>query len=179
MINHNEWLIVGLITSPQGINGALKVKSLSDFKERFTKPGKRWIQKENQIPIELELTSGFKKPGKNSFIITFREITNRNQAENFKGYKLLVKVNSIPQLKKDEFHLTELVNLKVKILEKEQFKVIGKIINLENEKNNLLVIQLLKNDKKVLIPFVKEIVPIVDIKNKFIIITPPPGLLEL
>ena len=36
MINKNEWLIVGLITSPQGINGELKVKSLSDFEERFT-----------------------------------------------------------------------------------------------------------------------------------------------
>ena len=179
MINHDEWLIVGLITSPQGINGELKVKALSDFEERFTKPGKRWIQKEDEIPIEFELTSGFKKPGKESFIIKFREITNRNEAENLKGHKVLVKVNSIPQLNNNEFHLTELVNLEVKILEKEQFKIIGKIINLENEKNNLLVVQLFKNDKKVLIPFVKEIVPVIDIKNKFIIITPPPGLLEL
>ena len=111
MINHNEWLIVGLITSPQGINGEIKVKSLSDFEERFTKPGKRWIQKENEIPIEYELTSGLKKPGKESFIIRFSEITNRNEAEKLKGHKVLVKVNSIPQLNKDEFHLTELVNL--------------------------------------------------------------------
>lgn len=40
MINHDEWLIVGLITSPQGINGKIKIKSLSDFEERFTEPGK-------------------------------------------------------------------------------------------------------------------------------------------
>ena len=179
MIDHNEWLIVGLITSPQGINGNIKVKSLSDFEERFTKPGKRWIQKEHEIPKELELTSGFKKPGKEFFIITFREITNRNQAEKLKGYKVLVKVESIPQLNRDEFHLTQLINLQVKILEKDNYKIIGKIIDLENEKNNLIVIQLLKNNKKVLIPFVKEIVPVVDIKNKFIIISPPPGLLEL
>ncbi len=179
MINHNEWLIVGFITSPQGINGAIKVKSLSDFEERFTKPGKRWIQKENEIPKEFELTSGFKKPGKESFIIRFREITNRNEAENLKGHKVLVKANSIPKLNKDEFHLTELIGLKVKILENNRSQIIGKIINLENEKNNLLLIQLFKNNKKVFIPFVKEIVPVVDIKNKFIIISPPPGLLEL
>ena len=179
MINHNEWLVVGLITSPHGINGKIKVKSLSDFEERFTKPGKRWIQKENETPIELELTGGFKKPGKESFIITFREINNRNQAEKLKGYKVLVKIDSIPQLNDDEFHLTQLINLEVKILENNQLNIIGKIINLENEKNNLLVIQLFKNHKKVLVPFVKEIVPVVDIKNKFIIITPPPGLLEL
>ena len=46
MINKNEWLIVGLITSCHGINGQVKVKSLSDFEERFLKPGVRWIQKE-------------------------------------------------------------------------------------------------------------------------------------
>ena len=83
------------------------------------------------------------------------------------------------QLNKGEFHLTELVNLKVKILENNQLHIIGKVINLANEKNNLLVIQLLKNNKEVLIPFVKEIVPIVDIKEQFIVITPPLGLLEL
>ncbi len=179
MINHNEWLIVGLITSPQGINGKIKVKSLSDFEERFTKPGKRWIQKGNETPRELELTKGFKKPGKEAFIITFKGINNRNQAENLKGHKVLVKVDAIPKLSKEEFHLTELVNLKVKIFKKNQLHIIGKVINLENEKNNLLVIQLVRNNKKVLIPFVKEIVPIVDIKKKFIILTPPAGLLEL
>ncbi len=179
MINHDEWLIVGFITSPQGINGKLKVKSLSDFEERFTDPGKRWIQKENETPSEFELTHGFKKPGKQSFIITLKEINTRNQAENLKGHKILVKVDAIPKLSKGEFHLTELVNLNVKILENNQLHIIGKVINLTNEKNNLLVIQLLKNNKEVLIPFVKEIVPVVDIKKQFIVLTPPSGLLEL
>ena len=179
MIIHNEWLVVGLITSPHGINGKIKVKSLSDFEERFTKPGKRWIQKEKEIPTELELTSGIKQPGKESFIISFKGINNRSQAENLKTYKVLVKANDIPKLKKEEFHLSELVNLKVKILENSQLKIIGKVINLQNEHNNLLVIKLLKNNNEVLIPFVKEIVPVVDIKKKFIVLTPPSGLLEL
>jgi len=179
MINHDKWLIVGLITSPQGINGKIKVKSLSDFEERFTSPGTRWIQKENEPPKEFELTHGFKKPGKDFFIITFKEITNRNQAENLKGHKVLVKSDALPKLSKEEFHLTQLVNLKVKILENNQLITIGKVINLENENNNLLVIQLLKNNKEVLVPFVKQIVSVVDIEKKFIIVNPPSGLLEL
>ena len=179
MINDDEWMIVGLITSPQGINGKIKVKSLSDFEERFTKPGRRWIQKDQEIPTELELISGFKQPGKESFIISFKGINNRTQAENLKMYKILVAIDDIPKLKKEEFHLTELVNLKVKLLVDNNLQVIGKVTNLQNEKNNLLVIKLLKNNKEVLIPFVKEIVPVVDIKNNFLIITPPSGLLEL
>ena len=179
MIDKNEWLIVGLITSCHGLNGQVKVKPLSDFEERFLKPGMRWVQKDNESPSKIELKSGFKLPGKETFIIKFQEINTRNHAEQLKQYKILVKTNDLPKLKKDEFHLLELINLRVKTLENDELKIIGKVIHLENEKNNLLVIELFQNQKKVLVPFVKEIVPLVDIKNNFLIINPPNGLLEL
>ena len=179
MINKNEWLVVGLITSCHGINGQVKVKSLSDFEERFLKPGIRWLQKENEPPSKIELTSGFKQPGKETFIIKIQGINTRDDAEQLKKYKILVKSNKLPKLKKEEFHFLELINLQVKTVENEQLQTIGKVINLENDKNNLLVIELLKNQKRVLIPFVNEIVPLVDINNNFLIIDPPKGLLEL
>jgi len=179
MINKNEWLTVGLITSCHGINGQVKVRSLSDFEERFIKPGTRWLQKEAESPIKMELTAGYKQPGKETYIIKFTGINNRNHAEEIKKYKILVKTNKLPKLNEEEFHLLKLINLHVKTLENNELKIIGKVINLENEKNNLLVIELFKNQKKVLVPFVKEIVPLVDIKNNSLIINPPKGLLEL
>ena len=179
MINKDEWLVVGLITSCHGINGQVKVKSLSDFEERFLQPGVRWLQKENESPTKIELISGYRQPGKENFIIKFLTINTRNHAEQLKKYKILVKSNEIPKLKKDEFHLLELINLQVKIFQDKELTVIGKVINLDNERNNLLVIELLKNKKRVLVPFVKEIVPLVDKKENFIIITPPKGLLDL
>ena len=179
MIDKNEWLVVGLITSCHGINGQVKVKSLSDFEERFLKPGIRWLQKDDEPPSKIELTSGFKQPGKETFILKFNGINTRDHSEQLKKYKILVKANKLPKLNKEEFHLLELINLQVKTLENDQIKIIGKVINLENEKNNLLVIELFENQKKVLVPFVKEIVPLLDIKNNFLIINPPSGLLEL
>ena len=179
MINKNEWLTVGLITSCHGINGQVKVKSLSDFEERFLKPGIRWLQKENEHPTKIELLSGFKQPGKETFIVKLKGINTRDHAEQLKKFKILVKTDKLPKLEREEFHLLELVNLEVKTLENDKLKTIGKVVNLENEKNNLLVIELFKNQKEVYIPFVKEIVPIVDKKNNFLIINPPNGLLEL
>ena len=179
MILKNEWLVVGLITSCHGINGQLKVKSLSDFEERFLKPGIRWLQIENEPPSKIELTSGFKQPGKETFIVKLQGINTRNRAEQLKNHKILVKANNLPDLKKEEFHLLQLINLQVKAIENDELKIIGKVIDLENEKNNLLIIELFNEKKKVLIPFVKEIVPLVDIQNNCIIINPPKGLLEL
>ena len=179
MIDKKEWLVVGLITSCHGIKGQLKVKSLTDFEERFLKPGMRWLQKENEPPLEIKLTSGFRQPGRATFIISIEGINSRNDAEQLKNFKILVKTDNLPRLQKEEFHLLELINLQVKTLENDKLKIIGKVLDLENEKNNLLVIQLFKNQKVVLIPFVEEIVPLVDIKNNFLIINPPKGLLEL
>ena len=179
MINKNEWLTVGLITSCHGINGQVKVKSLSDFEERFLKPGMRWLQKGNEPPSRIKLISGFKQSGKETFVLKFHGVDTRNNAEQLKKFKILVKTDKLPKLNKEEFHLLELIDLEVKTLENDKLKIIGKVINLENEKYNLLVIELFKNQKKVLIPFVKEIVPLIDIKNNFLIINPPNGLLEL
>ena len=174
-----EWLVVGIITSSHGIKGELKVKSLSDFSERFTKPGKRWLQINKEEPILYNLISGYKKPGKDLFIISLDEVQDRDSAERLKKYKFLVESNNIPKLKQDEFHFNQLVNLTVKIQQNNQIETIGEVIDLMNENNNLIKIKIYANNKKILIPFVKEIVPIIDLKKKFIVINPPKGLLEL
>ena len=150
MIDKNKWLVVGSITSCHGINGQVKVKSLSDFEERFLHPGVRWLQKENEPPSKIELISGFKQPGKEAFIVKLKGINTRNHAEQLKKFKILVKANNLPKLTKEEFHLLELINLEVKNLVNNELKTIGKVINLENEKNNLLVVELFKNQKKFL-----------------------------
>ena len=179
MKNEIEWLVVGIITSSHGIKGELKVKSLSDFNERFTKPGKRWLQIDKEDPTLHNLVSGYKKPGKDLFIISLDKIKDRDSAEKLKNYKLLVESNNIPKLKEEEFHLNQLLNLTVKIQQEDKIKIIGEVIDLLNEQNNLLEIKLYENSKNVLIPFVKEIIPIIDLKKKFILINPPKGLLEL
>ena len=179
MIENEDWLVIGVVTSSHGVAGKLNIKSLSDFKERFTKPGMRWIQKHNEEPIPFKLISGFQKPGKESFIISLEGIKNRNDADNLKKYKLLVKSNDMPKLKDNEFHLNQLLDLDVKLFVEGEIKIVGKVVDLITENNNLLVIRLLQNNKDVLIPFVKEIVTTIDRRNKYLVINPPKGLLDL
>ena len=179
MTENEDWLVIGVVTSSHGVAGKLNIKSLSDFKERFTKPGMRWIQKHNEEPIPCKLISGFQKPGKESFIISLEGIKNRNDADNLKKYKLLVKSNDMPKLKDNEFHLNQLLDLDVKLFVEGEIKIIGKVVDLITENNNLLVIRLLQNNKNVLIPFVKEIVTTIDRRNKYLVINPPKGLLDL
>ncbi len=179
MTKNTEWLVVGEITSPHGINGKLRVKSLSDFEERFTKPGSRWLQKDNEEPIEFELTSGYQKPGKQIFIVAFKGINFRDQAEKLTKQKILVKNTDLPKLKDGEFHINQLLKLKVKLNLNNEMKIIGEVCDLISDNNNLLVINLYQTNKNILVPFVKEIVPIICQEENYIIIDPPKGLLDL
>jgi len=177
MIGNEDWLTVGKLVTPQGLLGELRVKPSSDFPERFTQPGKRWLQKETkEEPLETELISGRPLPGKEIFIVRFAGITNRTEAESLVGANLLVPFNDRPKLTADEFHFLDLVGLEARL--KPEGPLIGMVTNLISGGNDLLEIRLLEG-RKVLVPFVKAIVPSVELKKGWILLTPPPGLLEL
>ena len=55
MIEKDKWMSIGEIVAPQGLKGDVRIKPSSDFPERYTKPGKRWIQKNNELPTEIQL----------------------------------------------------------------------------------------------------------------------------
>ena len=170
------WLTVGTLVAPQGLQGEIRVKPSSDFPERFTKPGKRWLQNGEETPQEVELLSGKAIPGKSIFVVRFEGVKDRNSAERLIGQKMLVSSHSRPELKKNEFHLLDLVGLAVKTTYQQE--PIGYVTNLISGGNELLEIEL-SIGKKVLVPFVKEIVPEIQLKEKWLLVTPPPGLLEL
>ena len=177
MIDNVDWLTVGKLVTPQGLRGEVRIKPCSDFPERFTRPGKRWLKKKtDNEPIEIELLSGRQLPGKEIFIVRFAGINNRIEAESVMGSNLLVPTHDRPKLAANEFHLLDLVGLEARLNPKGP--LIGKVTNLTSAGNDLLEIELLKG-KKVLIPFVTAIVPVVELKEGWILLTPPPGLLEL
>ena len=186
-----NWLEIGTIVAPRGLKGELKVLSSTDFPERFEIPGKRWLQASNESqPQPIELISGQAVAGKNLYIVRLKGIENRNQAESLRGYKLLVIDDKKPKLDPDEYHVSQLINLEV--YHQQTGEIIGIVVDLFTAGHDLLEIQLIanlqeeeknKNDKnkgkKVLIPFVYDIVPVVDIDNNRIEINPPKGLLAL
>ncbi len=172
----NDWLIIGKVVGAQGLQGEIRINPMSDFPERFTKPGKRWVKQANKEPTEVELIRGRQLPGKSIYIIRLAGIKSRDSAEAFIGLELLVPKDSRPNLSENEFHLLDLVGLKAKLNRNDS--AIGEVKNLVKAGNDLLEIDL-EEGRKVLVPFVKEIVPEVNLKEGWLLLDPPPGLLEL
>jgi len=186
-----NWLEIGTIVAPQGLEGELRVLSVSDFPERFQKQGIRGIQGLQGGEIrEITLLRGRGLPGKNVYVIKLEGVENREQAEALRGYKLWANKLEKPRLKADEYHVSELVNLEV--YHHLTGEKIGVVVDIFWAGNDILAVQLEANLASVkkkspspdsaataLVPFVKEIVPLVDLKAARIEIAPPPGLLEI
>ena len=193
-------LEVGKIVAAQGLKGELRVYSDSDFPERFLQPGTRWVQFPHETqPQPVELLSGRLLPGKKLYVIKLAGIEDRRQAEALRGTKFLVDASDRPPLEADEYHVGDLLGLEV-ILQ-QTGEAIGTVTDVYAAGNDLLEVTLnpdsatvpdsdaksIKRKKgrspssppTVLIPFVPEIVPVVDLPAKRVEILPPPGLLEV
>jgi 16S rRNA processing protein RimM len=180
-----EYLEIGKIVAAQGMRGEVRIYPDSDFPERFLQPGTRWLLKAGAVePHPIELLNGRYLAGKGLYVAQFAGVDDRNQAEALQGSKLLVPMDDRPPLEEDEFHILDLIGLEV--VEQTTQTLIGTVIGIISAGNDLLEVKRSvqaqasqKQSETVLIPFVKPIVPIVDLSRRRIEITPPSGLIEL
>ncbi len=175
--NNQQWLEIGHIVGPHGLQGEVKVFPDSDFPERFEQPGQRWLLRPGSAdPEEIELRHGRYLSKKRLYVVQLAGVTYRDQAEALRGATIMVPISDRPPLASGEFHLLDLVGLTV--IDHHKQEIVGTVISIANAGNDLLEIQLKHHPTTTaLIPFVKEIVTTVDLQNRQIQIEPPAGLL--
>jgi 16S rRNA processing protein RimM len=150
---------------------------MSDSPERFTRPGRRWLQRGQEAARAVELKGGRQLPGKELFVVRLADVDSREAAEALVGQSLLVRAKDRPRLARGEFHLLDLVGLEVRLLD--TGARVGTVTDLVHAGQDLLQVEEEADGRPLLIPFVAAIVPEVNLEGGWIGITPPPGLLEL
>jgi 16S rRNA processing protein RimM len=170
-------LEVGRLVAAQGLDGEMRVVPLSDFPERFTRPGPRWLRSPRGALQAADLLAGRQLPGRELFVVRLAGVGTRTAAEALVGHHLLASAEDRPPLAPGEFHLLDLEGLEVRLVA--DGRVIGRVRDLIHGGNDLLEVELTEGQRRVLIPFVEAIVPEVRLREGWIGLTPPPGLLEL
>jgi 16S rRNA processing protein RimM len=183
-MTESSWMEIGRIIGAQGLKGELRVYPNSDFPERFEKPGQRWLLHPGETePKTVHLVSGRLLEKKGIYVIRLRDIDYRDQAEALRDCRLVVPEGDRLPLEEDEYHILDLIGLSVYDQSSQVF--LGTVVSVIPAGNDLLEVERVTSDsasssppQKTLIPFVKEIVPVVDLAQRRIEVTPPRGLMD-
>lgn len=167
------YISVGKILNFHGIQGEAKIgfsKSQQDFLKKlnavFIKQGSEYIKIE-VISVRFNKTFA---------LIKFKGINSINDLMPYKGCLIFVEETTIREnLEEDEFLIDELTGLDVIDTDN---NTIGVVVGVSNNGVNDLISVKSKTKKISLVPFVKELVPKVDIKNKKITVNNIEGLIE-
>lgn len=169
-----KYISVGKIINFHGIHGEARVGYSKNQQDFFLSLTSVYIKNNNEY-MPLDIVSV--RQNKNFLIVKFKGIDSINDIIPYKGDLLFVEESVIREtLDEDEFLIDELVGLNV--FDVDTGKKLGFVVGVSNNGASDLI-SVKTNTKNVsLIPFVKAIVPVVDIQNKKILINNIEGLLE-
>lgn len=170
-LDKTKYISIGKITNFFGIKGEAKV---GYDNENQIKKAKSVLMLDDESQIELKIKSI--RFHKSFAIVKFDGIDDINDLLQYKGQRIFVlKQEAINKLEKDEFLIQDLIGC---VVFNEQNEKLGEVVNIStNSAQDMLNI---KNGfgQVDMVPFVNEFFPMVDIKNKKIIIRPIEGLLS-
>jgi 16S rRNA processing protein RimM len=165
-------LQVARIGKPHGIRGEVTVQVLTDAPEDRFVPGTEFVvEPASAGPLTVQSA----RWNKDILLLGFEEIASRNEAETLRGAKLFIETEELDEDDDEGWYEHELVGLDVRV----GSAVVGKISALNTMPVQDLLVVETPDGKEILIPFVEQIVPEVNIEDGYVLVIPPAGLFEL
>lgn len=175
-------VVVGQIGKPHGVNGEVSVEVRTDEPERRFAVGATLATQSpgpgtpGAAARPSMLTVSASRWHQSRLLVTFEGVGDRNQAEAVRGLLLLASVDtSAAPEDPEEFYDHQLVGLHVVTVDRSP---VGQVIEvLHNPAQDLLSVRA-ADGREILVPFVAELVPTVDVPNGvLVVVADRPGLL--
>jgi len=161
--------VIGTVVGVRGLLGEMRVKLQCDFD---------MIESVDNVKLKIGGTAyngkvkWLKAEGK-AILMRLFDYDSREEIEPLIGCTIYTQKSQLRELDEDEWWFGDLVGLDVYTTGGEQVGVVSAIVDSGN-----YLLEIKKGDKVFLVPFVKALVPLVDIKARRVEIEALPGLLE-
>ena len=154
-------LVVGRIGRAHGVLGEVTIEIRTDL------PDERFF-------IGAALTIESARDHNGILLLKFKGVNDRTAVEKLRDTLLMADVDMADEaIVEGEYHVQQLVGCAVVDANGNSFGELADVLNLPGQ--DVLAINTASGE--VLIPFVKEFVPTVDLDNRRIVVHPPEGLL--
>lgn len=168
----SQWLVVGRVSKPHGIQGDLTVDIITDFPERLAE-GVRFGVGGDEKPETFHEVHRIRFH-KRKWLLSVAGLRDRDLAESWRGRYLFLPEQSLDELPEGFHYEHHLVGLVCKTPNGED---LGKVTGIEmGPGQRRLVVR--HGRREFLVPYVPEIVTNVDLEAKIVTIDAPAGLLD-
>jgi 16S rRNA processing protein RimM len=166
-------LVVGRIGRAHGVLGEATIEVRTDLpEERFLVGARLQTDPVAHGPLTIESA----RDHNGILLLKFLELKDRTAIEKVRDTLLLAEVDmSEEALYEDEYHVQQLIGCEVVLESGVRIGELSDVLNLPGQ--DLLAVK--SKHGEILIPFIAEFVPEVDLENRKITVVPPAGLLEL
>ena len=167
-------VVVGRIGRPHGIRGEVTVEVRTDLPEQRFAPGTVLATEPARVG---QLTVAAARWHSGRLLLSVEGVSDRNGAETLRGVVLSAEVPD-DEISEDpeEFFDRQLRGLRVRTVEGGDVGEISDVVHLPGQ--DLLAVAR-PGGRELLIPFVAELVPDIDLESGLVTIDPPSGLLDL
>ena len=168
-------LLAGVAVRAHGLHGEVVVDLHTDSPDERFAPGSVLRMRRAGLPDGV-VTVESARPHSGRLLVRFVEAPDRGAAEALRGARLLVDPGSLPPpADPDEFHVHQLEGLRAELADGTAVGLVREVIH--GPGGELLV--LARDDAPdALVPFVRAIVPTVDLAGGRLVLDPPEGLLD-
>ncbi|HEY0807319.1 MAG TPA: ribosome maturation factor RimM [Pseudonocardiaceae bacterium] len=171
-----ELRMVGRVVKPHGIRGELMVNVSTDSAEQRFAVGAVLFVTSRDGSVVRTLTVTAARPHSGRLLVYFEGIGDRDAAETLRGALLSGDIAELPSIDDpDEFYDHQLEGLAVQTVAGVRIGTVREVMH--GAGGELLVVDR-TDGGEALVPFVREIVPEVDLRARRVLLDPPPGLLD-
>ena len=172
-VSWDDMVLVGIVARTHGLRGHVVLNALTDFVEERFKVGEVLWSRIAGTVTPLRIESMRVQGGRP--VVTFEGYDEVDRAEELAGVELRIAERDLQPLADGSYYHHQLVGCAVVTSDGVELGTVGKVE--DGAGGTLLVVNGAQGE--ILIPLAEEICPAIEIAERRIRITPPPGLIEL
>ncbi|HEX9035812.1 MAG TPA: ribosome maturation factor RimM [Ktedonobacterales bacterium] len=166
-----EWAVVGEVVGAFGIHGAIKVRPLSDFAQRFAVGATIRVGPRHE---RRRITSSRQQGAQ--FVLGIEGCETANDAERLRGQLLTIPAADLAPLAASQFYQHDIIGLRVERMNGQPLGVIVDII--PSGATDLYVVRDPATGQERFLPAIKEFIHEADLAAGVMRVTPIPGLFD-
>jgi len=175
-----KYIIVGDVARPHGIRGELCIDSHADSPSYFGRGAVVRLCPAGAPGSGRDYTVRAARVHKERVLVSFEGVPDRNAAEALRGLAVCVPASRLAPPEPDEVFLHQLLGLRVRLAQSAPTSPdFGVIEDVRDSGGAELWVIRDAAGHEILFPAADELVPDIDLEAGFVVIDPPPGLLEL